>query len=125
MIVHSYLRNYRKRECGEETRYEKEKIYQYFEKKYDTYDTSLISKEIPDEMIEDGKWLLKKSTLDLKLVEEFFEENNILAPTEYIEYILAAAHCFRRLDGKLDNFLFEDDVDIEIEVISQVTYVWT
>lgn len=62
------MRNYRKRECGEETRYEKRKIYQYFEKKYDTYDTSLISKEIPDEMIEDGKWLLKKSTLDLKLV---------------------------------------------------------
>lgn len=97
----------------------RERIYQYFQKRYNSYDTSLIPNEIPDEMIEDGKWLLKKSTLDSILFEEFLKENNILAPTEYIEYMLTAAHCFSRLDGKLDNFLFEDDVDVEIEVIPQ------
>ncbi len=101
-----------------------EEIFKYFKKKYKKYDTSINGEnipegDIPEEMTKKGKWLLQESKLNLADLESLFENKNITVPQEYFDYFLAASHYFTVIEGKLDNFLFEDDVDVEIEVFPQ------
>jgi hypothetical protein len=48
------------------------------------------------------------------------KELNIILPEEYINFIGSCAHAYTRLSGKLDNFLYEDDVDVELIICPQI-----
>ena len=74
---------------------------------------------IPTEMKEGNSWKLMDSTLTAKDIEELEKDFNLTLPEEYKEYIMAASHMFGCLAGNLDNFLFEDDVDVTLKVIPQ------
>jgi len=74
---------------------------------------------IKEGMFQKSKWLLQKSKLDPKEFEDLFKNMNVTLPQEYIDYFMAASHYFTIMESKIDNFLFEDDVDIEVEVFPQ------
>lgn len=74
------------------------------------------------EVLENGKcadWELKDSLLDLSAVHVLEQEVQLEFPSEYCEYIMAAAHMFTELEGKFDNFFFEDDVDVVLKIVPQ------
>lgn len=75
--------------------------------------------DIPNEMRYGNYWKVFDSTLDVGNIEELEKTFNLKLPIDYCNYILAASHMFNRLVGNFNNFLFEDNVDIILEIPPQ------
>ncbi len=100
---------------------EKNKMMKYFQSLRKNYDdeTFETDEDIPEKMIKNGQWIVLESTVREEQLEALEKEFNIQFPKEYKEFIGTCAHAFSCLEGKLDNFLFEDDVDVQLEIIPQ------
>ncbi|MDO4168984.1 MAG: hypothetical protein Q4D45_03705 [Lachnospiraceae bacterium] len=59
------------------------------------------------------------SSLNYTDIKKIQEKYAILFPQIYIDFISTYAHSITNLYGKLDNFLFEDDVDVTLEISAQ------
>lgn len=89
---------------------EKEEIKKYFEK----------CKEWNEKEGEDTTgWTIENSSIDDVDVKNLEKELQITFPDQYCKYIMTAAHKFTTLVGKFDNFFFEDDVDVKINIVPQ------
>ena len=69
--------------------------------------------------VDSTSWNLEDSSLDESAVKDLEAEFQIHFPKDYCEYIMAAAHRFTVLDATLDNFFFEDDVEVELKIVPQ------
>ena len=59
------------------------------------------------------------SSLSVDAIEDMQKKYNIVFPQIYMDFISAYAHDITELHGKLDNFLFEDDVDVVLQIPEQ------
>ena len=96
----------------------KKQIKAYFTEYNKNYDT-IPEYDIPSEMQGDGSWSVMDSTLNQKALAELEKQFDLKLPEEYCDYIMAAAHLFTEITGNFDNFLFEDDVDVIMQIPPQ------
>lgn len=97
----------------------REDIRSYFEKAKERCGQNTGEYEIPVEMRDGASWKFMESSLTEHDVQELEKELQITLPEDYKNYITTAAHMFCELEGNLDNFLFEDDVDIMFTIVPQ------
>ena len=97
----------------------KEKMKKYFVCKAENYECRVEALDIPHEMIKNGEWVVLDSTAIETDIDSLENELKIKFPVDYRVYIGTCAHAFSCLSGKFDNFLFEDDVDIELTIPMQ------
>lgn len=74
---------------------------------------------IPEEMQEGDSWKVVPTTVTEADIDDFEKKVNIKLTSEYRKFIGSCAHLFTHLSGKLDNFLYEDDVDVDLEIMPQ------
>lgn len=96
----------------------KEQIKAYFTECSKNNDT-VPEYDIPSEMQADGAWSVMDSTLAKEDLADLERQFNLKLPREYCDYIMAAAHMFTELTGNFNNFLFEDDVDVVMQIPPQ------
>lgn len=65
------------------------------------------------------EWNYVESSVTKAQIEQLQEKYDVIFPEIYREFISAYAHHLKRLYGKLDNFLFEDDVEVVLEIPMQ------
>ncbi len=93
---------------------EKEKIKEYFINKAEKYECNVKELDLPSEMIRNDKWIVLDTTANETDIERLESELKIKFPIDYRNYIGTCAHAFSCLIGTFDNFLFDDDIDIEL-----------
>lgn len=98
---------------------EKEKVREYFVSKAENYECGVNDLDIPNEMIKNGKWVVLDSTATETDIDSLENELKTKFPVDYRNYIGTCAHAFSCLIGNFDNFLFDDDVDIELTIPMQ------
>lgn len=91
----------------------------YFVCKAENYECRVEALDIPNEMIKNGEWVVLDSTATETDIDSLENELKIKFPVDYRVYIGTCAHAFSCLSGKFDNFLFDDDVDIELTIPMQ------
>ena len=92
----------------------KEKMKEYFITRAENYECSLKGLDLPNEMIHNEKGIVLASTAVETDIDSLENELKTKFPVDYRNYIGACAHAFSCLTGNFDNFLFEDDVTIEL-----------
>lgn len=102
-------------------------IKEYFDSLIATQPSAFVNEDssitLPDEMKKDGspsEWKYAPSSVSEQQIAEMQEKYGVVFPEIYKEFISTYAHCLKGLSGKLDNFLFEDDVDVVLEIPAQV-----
>ena len=91
----------------------------YFVCKAENYECRVEALDIPNEMIKNGEWVVLDSTATETDIDSLENELKIKFPVDYRIYIGTCAHAFSCLSGSFDNFLFDDDVDIELIIPMQ------
>lgn len=61
----------------------------------------------------------RKSSIKKENIEKLQNKYNVTFPSIYIDFISLYAHEMTELQGNLDNYLFEDDVDVILEIPPQ------
>ena len=98
---------------------EKKKMIECFVNKAENYDCSLKELDLPSEMISDEKWIVLDSTVTEDDINQLEDEFGIKFPLDYRNYIGSCAHAFSCMIGYFDNFLFDDDVEVELIIPTQ------
>lgn len=62
--------------------------------------------------LQSNTWSLMDSSLNDVEIRKLESKYNITLPCLYRDFISSYAHLIYKLEGKLDNFLFEDNVDV-------------
>lgn len=80
-----------------------------------------IIDQVPKEMQTVGKmnWRYIKSSVTTTQIKDIEKKYNIVFPSIYKDFISVYAHFINKVQGKLDNFLFEEDVDVVLEIPEQ------
>ena len=89
---------------------------EYFIGKAENYEYNVKEFDLPSEMIRDDRWIVLDTTAKETDIDRLESELKIKFPMDYRNYIGTCAHAFSCLIGKFDNFLFDDDVDIELTI---------